>query len=81
MTTPWLIDYNKQLEKRIGIKTRDGNIKINGRSLFVSKDSVMIDDSEKTIFTPKEWEIWKNTGFDKMIYEAKMIFRGEIIDT
>ena len=81
MTDPWQLDYNKQLNKKIGIKNRDGNVKVNGRRVFIPAGSVMIDDKEKTIFSSTEYKIWKDTGFDRMIYEAKVIFKGQIIDT
>ncbi len=78
--TAWTVDYLKQIDKKIGIKTKDGNIKIDGISIFVPKDSVMIDDKNKTIFTPEEWKIFKEADFMSQIYFVKSVFKGKIID-
>jgi hypothetical protein len=40
----------------------------------------MIDDKNKTIFTPEEWKIFKEAGFRPQIYFVKSVFKGKIID-
>lgn len=76
----WDLSYLKKINKKIAFKKTSGDVKLRGRIIFLEKDTVMIDDEEKTIFTPDEWEKFVKTNFSENVYITKKILNAKIVD-
>lgn len=76
----WQISHNKKLNCNIAVKMIDGYITLNGKRIFVKSGSVMVDDENKSLFTPLEWDRFKACDYDLQLYKIKKIFNGNIVD-
>ena len=76
----WDLSYLKEINKKIAFKKTSGDIKLRGLIMFLPKDTVMIDDKNKTIFTPDEWEKFVKSRFSNNVYNVKKTFNAKIVD-
>ena len=75
----WDESYLKEINKKIAFKKTSGDVKLRGIIMYLPRDTVMVDDENKTIFTPDEWKKFVESGFSEKIYLMKKTFNAKIV--